>query len=427
MTETNSEDVIDSQMQTSPPAVVDNSHCSSQTAPEPLAVYEEVKEAEEEVMELQTADEDTISSHIAVTDPVKIALFQLGPVMKNIEKAHPNFTVQIKDDGVHIEGTDRQKLEHIKHTISDFLGNLAETHFTLEPVKAEFFARKDVKERLLQTINQAGSPTMYSVSDSKVVVTSLSQNSANQACNLLKSHMCNISIPVDVEYEGILYCREWSEFVQGLGFASVKVSERGGNIDVVTLKGMENEKQTAILQFLSTPIDRETVISMEPGMLKYIQTHCHQLLADMDQVTIFPLEAEDVCGLKVCYYHILLLCDAFVNVSETSLIRFSHICKCTWQIHGYAVACQMAEEVLQGVVNSICTRTITVNAPGVARFLEETECKSILNEMESKFQVYITTKHMPWKPLPHQVAQCSNKADMLLLVFSCVFEALICS
>lgn len=68
----------------------------------------------------------------------------------------------------------------------------------------------------------------------------------------------------------------------------------------------------------------------------------------------------------------------------------------------------MAEEVLQGVVSSICTRTITVNAPGVARFLDEPECKSILNEMESKFQVYISIKHVPWKPLPHQVIKGWN-------------------
>lgn len=63
----------------------------------------------------------------------------------------------------------------------------------------------------------------------------------------------------------------------------------------------------------------------------------------------------------------------------------------------------MAEEVLQGIVSSICTRTITVNAPGVTRFLDDTECKSILKEMETKFQVLIIPKLVPWQPLPHQV------------------------
>uniref|UniRef100_UPI0009B308B4 poly [ADP-ribose] polymerase 10 n=1 Tax=Monopterus albus TaxID=43700 RepID=UPI0009B308B4 len=370
MTEINSEALSDIQMQTSSPMVVSaDNQFPPQMASEPPAIYEEVEEAEKEVMEDQTVDVETLSSHVAITDPVKLALFQLGPLLQDIEKAYPDVTILIGDDGLHTEGTDRKMLAQIERTILDFIGNMAEVNFTLEPEKAQFLTRKEVKEHLLQTINQTGSPTMYSVCDCKVMVTSLSQNSANQACSFLKSQLCQISIPVNTEYEGILSCREWTEFLQVLGFSSVKVSERGDTIDVLTLKGMESVKQTAILEFLTTPIERETVISMEPGMLKYIQIQCHQLLADMDQVSIFPLEAEDVCGLK---------------------------------IHGQAVACQMAEEVLQGVVSSICTRTITVNAPGVARFLDEPECRSILNEMESKFQVYISPKYMPWKPLPHQ-------------------------
>lgn len=96
------------------------------------------------------------------------------------------------------------------------------------------------------------------------------------------------------------------------------------------------------------------------------------------------------------------------------------MCGCTWQIHGHVVACQMAEEVLQGVVSSICTRTITVNTPGVARFLDEKECQSILNEMEAKFCVYISPKYVPWKPLPHQVMMEEIKlVSVILCVFLC--------
>ncbi|KAM7383842.1 hypothetical protein PAMA_011284 [Pampus argenteus] len=364
-----SEDISDIQMQTSPPRVVSaNSHADvSHTPLEPLTAPEAVEEISEEVMEDQQEDINVVSSHIAVPDPAKLALFQPSTFLQDIEKTHPDFTVQIGDNGVHITGPDSQRLEQIKSAILDFFATVAEVQFTLEPEMAQLLLRKDVKERLLQTMNQSGSPTWYTVSDCNVAVMSLSQNLANQACSFIKSQLCQFSIPIDKEYECMLYSREWSEFLQVLGFSSV--SEQDGNIDVLTLKGMEGEKQIAILEFLTTPIEKEVVISMEPGMLKYIQIHCHQLLADMDQVSIFPLEAEDVCGLK---------------------------------IHGHAGACQMAEEVLQGVVSSICTRTITVNAPGVARFLCDEECKSILKQMETKFQVYIIPKQMPWKPLPDQ-------------------------
>ncbi|XP_039876948.1 protein mono-ADP-ribosyltransferase PARP10 [Simochromis diagramma] len=379
----NSEEVNDIEMQTSPPTAASSSnHPPSEMALEPVAAppplptkveeveVEEVKEEEaEEVMEDQSDDSDTITCHIALTDPGKHALFQHSTIQRDIKNTNPNVIIQTKDDGVYIEGPDRAQAEQVKQTIMDFLCNIAEAHFTLELEKAQFLARKDVKERLLQAMTQSGSSTLYTVSDSNITVTSLTQDSAKKACSFLKSQVCYFSMPMDQENECMLNCREWSEFLQTLSFCSVKVSERGGNIDVWTLTGMENEKQAAIMQFLTTPIERETVISMEPGMLKYIQIHCHQLLVDMDQVSIFPLEAEDNCGLK---------------------------------IHGHVVACQMAEEVLQGVVSSICTRTITVNTPGVARFLGEKECQSILNEMEAKFCVYISPKYVPWKPLPHQ-------------------------
>uniref|UniRef100_A0A3Q4G4Y7 Poly [ADP-ribose] polymerase n=1 Tax=Neolamprologus brichardi TaxID=32507 RepID=A0A3Q4G4Y7_NEOBR len=379
----NSEEVNDIEMQTSPPTAASSSnHPASEMALEPVAAppplptkveeveVEEVKEEEaEEVMEDQSDDSDTITCHIALTDPGKHALFQHSTIQRDIKNTNPNVIIQTKDDGVYIEGPDRAQAEQVKQTIMDFLCNIAEAHFTLELEKAQFLARKDVKERLLQAMTQSGSSTLYTVSDSNITVTSLAQDSAKKACSFLKSQVCYFSMLADQENECMLYCREWSEFLQTLSFCSVKVSERGGNIDVWTLTGMENEKQAAIMQFLTTPIERETVISMEPGVLKYIQIHCHQLLADMDQVSIFPLEAEDNCGLK---------------------------------IHGHVVACQMAEEVLQGVVSSICTRTITANTPGVARFLGEKECQSILNEMEAKFCVYISPKYVPWKPLPHQ-------------------------
>ncbi|XP_005745315.1 uncharacterized protein parp10 [Pundamilia nyererei] len=378
----NSEEVNVIEMQTSPPTAASSSNPPSEmalesvAAPPPLPTkveeveVEEVKEEEaEEVMEDQSDDSDTITCHIALTDPGKHALFQHSTVQRDIKNTNPNVIIQTKDDGVYIEGPDRAQAEQVKQTIMDFLCNIAEAHFTLELEKAQFLARKDVKERLLQATTQSGSSTLYTVSDSNITVTSLTQDSAKKACSFLKSQVCYFSMPMDQENECMLNCREWSEFLQTLSFCSVKVSERGGNIDVWTLTGMENEKQAAIMQFLTTPIERETVIPMEPGMLKYIQIHCHQLLVDMDQVSIFPLEAEDNCGLK---------------------------------IHGHVVACQMAEEVLQGVVSSICTRTITVNTPGVARFLGEKECQSILNEMEAKFCVYISPKYVPWKPLPHQ-------------------------
>ncbi|KAM4630657.1 protein mono-ADP-ribosyltransferase PARP10 [Polymixia lowei] len=357
-------------------AISVNSQSSYQTALEVVDPHLAIEVVAEEVMHNLTEDMETLSSHIAILDPMKLYLLQISTIPRDIQQAQPNFNFQIKDDGVHITGPDKLGMEQLRNTILEFLGKIAQEHLTFDLEKAQFLAKKEVKERLLQTIKQLGIPTMYTVSDSAVVLASLSLDLVSQACDLLKSQLCAFSIPMDKEYECMLYSKEWSVFLESLGFCSVKVSEGGGSIDVMTLKGMENEKQTDILKFLSTPIQREAVISMEPGMLKYIQIHCHQLLADMDQVSIFPLEAEEVCGLR---------------------------------IHGKAGACQMADEVLQGVVSSVCTRVITVNESGVSRFLVGEEGTSILGEMQRKFQVYITLEKVHWEPLNQDIFEAAWK------------------
>lgn len=294
-TESGSVDIADKSrkemcdIQTSSPMVVRVDSQSSQAASQ---------QVEDEAMEDDTKETETISQHIAVAGSIKLALFQLN-AFQDLQKAHPDFIILVKDDGVHITGTDRLRMDQLQQAILEFFGSVALTQFTVDPEKAEFLAKKDVKDMLMKTMNQTGLPAVYTVSGCNVVLTSVSQNLLSQACSFLQAQVSELSIPVDKKYECMLYSREWSEFLQALKFSSVRVLEQGINIDVLTLKGMESDKQTEIVKFLSTPIERETDIHMKPGVLKYIQIHRHQLLAEMDQVSIFPLEDEGTCGLKV--------------------------------------------------------------------------------------------------------------------------------
>uniref|UniRef100_A0A4W5P0A0 Poly(ADP-ribose) polymerase family member 10 n=1 Tax=Hucho hucho TaxID=62062 RepID=A0A4W5P0A0_9TELE len=241
---------------------------------------------------------EPMSSHISVPDPVKLTLLQLSPLPQSLQLAYQGCSVQIREDGVHMAGPDRLILEQLKNAVLEFLGGVAQVNLTFDPEKAHFLAKQEVKDRLLQTLKEKGLPSMYTVLDCVVMVTSPSLSLVSQACSMLKTLLSDFSIPVDREYECMLYAQEWTGFLQSLGLCSAKVSERG-QIDVLTLRGLEEEKQAKIVEFLSTPIETEAIISMEPGMLKYIQTHHHQLLADMNQVSIFPLDAHDVCGLRV--------------------------------------------------------------------------------------------------------------------------------
>ena len=273
---------------------------SNQAASEMASASAEPEEAGAEVtMEELPAESELFSGHIPIPDPVKLALLQMSPVLGDIQQAHPGFNMQVKDDGVHMSGPQKLGLEQLKDTILEFLGGIAQAHLTFDPKKARFLQDQKVKDHLLQTLNNQGTPCIYNVTDCVVVVSSLSLNLVQQACNAFKSLISEFSISVDAKYESTLYSQECSVFFQSLDFCSATVSEKGNGIEVLTLQGMENEKKAKVVEFLSTPIERETVISMEQGMLKYIQIHCHQLLADMDQVSIFPLEAEDICGLRV--------------------------------------------------------------------------------------------------------------------------------
>lgn len=332
------------------------------TSPPPFTLSPDTSIDAVEVMEeAQTEDVQIITETIAITDLTKLSLFQKSALPRDTEKSHPEYNIAMDNDGVYVTGPKGMTMDRIKNTITEFFSNVTEITFTLEQAQAQFLSQKDVKDRLAQMINQ--SVTMYTVSDCNVLVKSVSEDSARQACGILKSQVSSFNVQVSPENESMLYCREWQEFCQALGF--VKVSERGRSLDVVTLKGMEGEKQKAILSFLTTPIERETFILMEPGKLKYIQTHSHQLLADMTEVSIFPVEDLDVCGLK---------------------------------IHGHPTACQIAEELLQGLVSDICTKTITVNTPGITRFMQADECKKMFYDMETKFQVCISPEMVPWEP-----------------------------
>ncbi|KAG9355470.1 hypothetical protein JZ751_000308 [Albula glossodonta] len=249
---------------------------------------------------LHSAPSTVSSASISLPDPQKLSLYKSSQLFQNLQKSHPNFDIRITGRTIEISGPSQLGVEQLKSQILESFSEIAQAHLTFNEGKARFLDREEVKDRLLQSLKQQGLPSNYTVTDCVVTVTSSSLNSVNEACRCIKSLISEFDIEVTPEFECMLYCKQWSEFLDTLGFCSV--SNRRDKIEVMTLAGMEDEKKVKIIEFLSTPIQVETVITMEPGMLKYIQIHCHQLLADMDSVSIFPLEAEDVTGFKVCLF-----------------------------------------------------------------------------------------------------------------------------
>lgn len=271
------------------PQTVEEDDSQPSRAPELLV------EMVHEAAEGQTEGEPLLTDLISIGDPVKLELFQLGTFQQDIKNTYPDVMIQVRGDGVLMEAVGRPTFEQVKNYLLEYFFSMAETHFTLEPEEAEFLERKVVKERLQRNINQT--PATYMVLDNNVVVTALSRTSAHRACSFLKSQLAHVSIMMDSQYKCIFFSSEWSKFLQELSLCSVKVFAE--SIDILTLKGMESEMQMVVQEFLNSQIETEAVVFMEPGVLKYIQTHCHDLLVYLDQVSVVPLESVDVWGLKV--------------------------------------------------------------------------------------------------------------------------------
>lgn len=77
---------------------------------------------------------------------------------------------------------------------------------------------------------------------------------------------------------------------------------------------------------------------------------------------------------------------------------------CSPQIYGHAVACGAAQEMLQSIVASVCSRSVSVSSPGVTRYLLEQEGKTFLSNMEEDYQLCVLVEPQLWEPLAEQVA-----------------------
>ncbi|XP_026144255.1 poly [ADP-ribose] polymerase 10-like isoform X2 [Carassius auratus] len=301
-------------------------------------------------------------SLVSVHDPTKHHLLSLSSLLENLKKDHPKFDVTLGKDGVQIKGPDLIEAERLKTEVLKFLTGVVEDHQMYDKLKAEFLGREDVKKRLSLSLKSV--PSTYSVSDCRVSVTSPSRSAVKQARDLIESQISEFTVPIDKEYENVLSSTDWSDFLVSLDFCSAKLSDAGGVITAVTLTGMEKDNHEKMVAFLSTPRQKEIVLSMEPGMLKFLQLHHQGLMADMGEVILFPLDTGD--GLS---------------------------------IQGERSVCQSAAELLSAIIGSVFTKTIVVTQPGISRFLLEEEGVSILAEMTAKFEVFIDMAKVHWEPL----------------------------
>ncbi|KAI5085305.1 poly [ADP-ribose] polymerase 10, partial [Silurus meridionalis] len=306
--------------------------------------------------------------HVSIPDPSKRELVSLCDVPEQLKQSHPDYEIAVMQNGVKVEGPSQDEAEKLKSKVLEFLSGVSQVHVPISELKAEFLQRKDVRDKLMDMLKLQGLPCTYTVTGGVLILSSASMQMVNRACDVVKMEVSESVLPIEPENKYMIYSEEWSAFLQTLHTCVARASPEDDSVSMVTLKDLEQEVKQNIVRFLSTPIPKEIVLSMQPAMLTYIQLHHQQLLMDMAEVVILPLDTED--GLS---------------------------------IQGNPTACQTAAEVLSSVVSSTYTKIITVNQPGIARFLlHDPEGIGILGEMTAKFQVYINLEMVHWKPLEDQ-------------------------
>ncbi|KAL6081298.1 hypothetical protein STEG23_037579 [Scotinomys teguina] len=105
----------------------------------------------------------------------------------------------------------------------------------------------------------------------------------------------------------------------------------------------------------------ETVMSMDPGAMRFLQLYHEDLLASLGDVALFPLEGGDVTGFRLC---------------------------------GPRAPCQAAQELLQSLLGSISCHRLKMKHPGSARFLLGVEGQHLLHGLEAQFQCVFGTEHL---------------------------------
>ncbi|MCI4391759.1 hypothetical protein PGIGA_G00138000 [Pangasianodon gigas] len=231
--------------------------------------------------------------HISVPDSTKREIVALSELPDKLKTSHPGYEIKVTQNGVEVKGPTQDEAEKLKSKLLEFLSGVSQVHVPVSALKANFLQRQDVRDKLRDQLKDQGLPSTYTVTGGVLILSSASMQMVNRACEVIKGAVSESVLPVEPEHECMIYSEEWRNFLLNQHACSAEVSAEGNAVSVVTLTDVEQEVKENIVRFLSTPIQKEVVISMQPAMLTYIQLHHQQLLMDMAEVIIFPLDTGD--------------------------------------------------------------------------------------------------------------------------------------
>ncbi|XP_030409948.1 protein mono-ADP-ribosyltransferase PARP10 isoform X2 [Gopherus evgoodei] len=324
---------------------------------------------------------------VRIEDTAKRQLLESSGALPELQAAFPELTLRLEENGAWISGGDAARRQQLQERLLDTLQGMAQELLPLSAQTLSFLQRSDVQEEVEQLLASQDLPACYSPSGSALSVTALSPVAARQASSLLSAALSPFCLAVSAQHLHALGSPRWEQLQASLRCCTVCLAPGGEHLQALTLRGLEQENREKLQEFLQDAALDESLVSMEPGMLRYLQLYYQELLAGIAEVTLLPLEGTDVTGFR---------------------------------LSGEAGACRAAAEFLQSLLGTISCQPVTLRHPGIARFLLDERGQSILRELESRFQCVIGREQVHWSPpyaqdleLPEEPVPLSCRRDSL--------------
>uniref|UniRef100_A0A8C0GWE7 Poly [ADP-ribose] polymerase n=1 Tax=Chelonoidis abingdonii TaxID=106734 RepID=A0A8C0GWE7_CHEAB len=324
---------------------------------------------------------------VRIEDAAKRQLLESSRALPELQAAFPELTLRLEENWAWISGGDAARRQQLQERLLDTVQGMAQELLPLPAQTLSFLQRSDVREEVQQLLASQDLLACYSPSGSALSVTALSPVAAHQASSSLSAALSPFCLAVSAQHLHALGSPRWQQLQASLRCCTVCLAPGGEHLQALTLHGLEQENREKLQGFLQDAALDESLVSMEPGMLRYLQLYYQELLAGIAEVMLLPLEGTDVTGFR---------------------------------LSGKAGACRAAAEFLQSLLGTISCQPVTLRHPGIARFLLDERGQSILRELESRFQCVIGLEQVHWSPpyaqdleLPEEPVPLSCRRDSL--------------
>ncbi|XP_078086737.1 protein mono-ADP-ribosyltransferase PARP10 isoform X2 [Mustelus asterias] len=320
-------------------------------------------ECDRQTKETQAEVPAEVTSTINIPDTVKLNILRSSTFLQELRNECSELSLDV-DAGncVRVSGTDPLRIERTKSRILEFLSNIAQVDVPMSEDRAKFFSRVDLQDHLQNVLREKDLSAHFSISDAVMTVTAPSARVAHEVAHLIEQQLCQFSVSISDRQLHILTSPDWEKLLSSLSCCEARISDIGDQVCFNSLKCFRAENEERVKDLLEKNVSEDLVIGMEGSKLRFLQEYYQDLLAGIQQVSIFPLEG-DVTGLRIT---------------------------------GVGSACTAVDELLRSITSNICSRTVTLQEPGISRFLLEERGTNILNQLEIKYRCTIGLERVHW-------------------------------